>query len=108
MSYTQDTTSSRSLRDKTRERFGHTGDRGQAGPGLNQPLNGLTPPDPTFGLAPMHEGNLGGQTLRGTERLRDSDSASRSHRATISPNTNPPTWAKNATPPPLGWAEVRP
>ena len=54
------------------------------------------------------EGNLGGQTLTGTERLRDSASASRSHRATISPNTNPPTWAKNATPPPLAWAEVRP
>ena len=55
MSYTQDTTSSRSPRDKTRERFGHTGDRGQASPGLNQPPNGLTPPDPTFGLASMLE-----------------------------------------------------
>jgi uncharacterized membrane protein HdeD (DUF308 family) len=55
MSYTQDTTSSRSLRVTARERFGHAGDRGQAGPGLNEPPNALTPLDPTFGLASMLE-----------------------------------------------------
>jgi uncharacterized membrane protein HdeD (DUF308 family) len=55
MSYTQDTTSSRSLRDKAQERFGHAGDQRQASPGLNESPNGLTPPDPTFGLAPMLE-----------------------------------------------------
>ena len=49
-----------------------------------------------------------GSAPTGTERLRESVSPSRSQRAAISPNTNPPTWAKNATPPPLAWAEVRP
>ena len=55
MSYTQDTTSSRSPRVKARERFGHAGDRGQASPGLNEPPNALTPLDPTLDLAPMLE-----------------------------------------------------
>ncbi len=65
MSYTKETTSSRSLRVKARERFGHAGDRRHAGPGLNEPPNGMTPPDPTFGLARMLErvGSVGSYAL---------------------------------------------
>ncbi len=56
MSYTQDkTSSSPSLRDKARERFGHADDRWQAAPGLSGPAIAETPLDSSFGFAPMLE-----------------------------------------------------
>ncbi|MGZ6638762.1 MAG: hypothetical protein ACXVII_38640, partial [Solirubrobacteraceae bacterium] len=55
MSYTQNKTSSRSLREKARERFAHADERGQRAPGSNASSSGPTPPDPTFGFAPMLE-----------------------------------------------------
>jgi len=53
MSYTQERTSSRSLRGQARGRLVHAGDPGQAGPGMNG--NGLAPPDRTLGFVPMLE-----------------------------------------------------
>ena len=55
MSYTQNKTSSRSLREKARERFAHADERGQRAPASTAPFRGPTPPDPTFGFAPMLE-----------------------------------------------------
>jgi uncharacterized membrane protein HdeD (DUF308 family) len=55
MSYTQDKTSSHSLRDKAKERSGHADDRGQTAPDLSGPPIAETPPDPSFGVAPMLE-----------------------------------------------------
>jgi len=46
VSYTQDKTSSRSLRDKAQERFGHADDRGQAPLGPNGPAGGPPLADP--------------------------------------------------------------
>ena len=56
MSYTQHkTSSSPSSRDKARERFGHADDWRQAAPGLSGTAIAETPPDPSFGFAPMLE-----------------------------------------------------
>jgi uncharacterized membrane protein HdeD (DUF308 family) len=55
MSYTQDKTSSRSLRDRARERFAHAEDRQHADTGSNEPPDAPPQPDPTFGFAPMLE-----------------------------------------------------
>ncbi len=55
MSYTQHETSSRSLRDRAKERLGKSDDRGQVAPGLSGPAIGETPPDPSFNFAPMLE-----------------------------------------------------
>ena len=50
MSYTQNKTSSRSLRDRARERFAHADERGQGSPGLGGPPNGQMPVGPGLGL----------------------------------------------------------
>ena len=55
MSYTQDKTSSRSLRDKARERFAHGEERGQTAPAPGGPPNGQMPLGPDFGLGPAAE-----------------------------------------------------
>ena len=49
MSYTPNKTSSRSLRDKARERFAHGDQQGQAAPGVGGPPNGQMPGGPDFG-----------------------------------------------------------
>src|SRR5271157_3963731 len=55
MSYTQDRTSSRSLRDRGRERFAHADERGQGAPGLGEPSNGQMPVGPGLGPGPVLE-----------------------------------------------------
>ena len=55
MSYTQNKTSSRSLRDRARERFAHADDRGQEVPGPGEPPNGQIPVGPDLGLGPVFE-----------------------------------------------------
>ena len=46
MSYTQDTTSSRSARGNARERYAHADRSGETGPALDGPLSGPPPADP--------------------------------------------------------------
>jgi uncharacterized membrane protein HdeD (DUF308 family) len=55
MSYTQNKTSSRSLRDRARERFAHADEVGQGVPGPGGTLNGQTPVGPGLGLGPVFE-----------------------------------------------------
>jgi uncharacterized membrane protein HdeD (DUF308 family) len=55
MSYTQNKTSSRSLRDRARERFAHEDERGQGVPGPGEPPNGQMPVGPGLGLGPVFE-----------------------------------------------------
>ena len=50
MSYTQDKSSSRSLPNEARERFGHAGDRQQSAPEPTRPLGGPAPLDPVTSL----------------------------------------------------------
>jgi uncharacterized membrane protein HdeD (DUF308 family) len=50
MSYTQDKSPSRSLREKARERYAHTGQRGYADPVPDGPLSGPAPADPIASL----------------------------------------------------------
>jgi len=55
MSYTQNKTSSRSRRDRARERFAHADDPQQGVPGPGEPPNGQLPVGPGVGLAPVFE-----------------------------------------------------
>src|SRR6476469_3280324 len=55
MSYTQNKTSSRSLRDRARERFAHADEVGHGVPGPGGTPNGQTPVGPGLGLGPVFE-----------------------------------------------------
>jgi uncharacterized membrane protein HdeD (DUF308 family) len=55
MSYTQNKPSSRSPRDKARERFARADEQAQAATGSNAQPSGPRPLEPTFGFAPMVE-----------------------------------------------------
>ena len=55
MSYTQNKTSSRSRRDRERERFAHADDPQQGVPGAGEPPNGQMPVVPGLGLGPVFE-----------------------------------------------------
>ena len=55
MSYTQNKTSSRSLRDRARKRFAHADARAHGTSGLGEPHNGLVPAGAGVGLGPVLE-----------------------------------------------------
>jgi uncharacterized membrane protein HdeD (DUF308 family) len=55
MSSTHNKTASRSVRDRTRERFAHADDREQEVPGPGEPHNGQMPVGPGLSLGPVFE-----------------------------------------------------